>query len=72
MDEVMLEILKEQKNKGKKKKKTFSSEAYRKVIAKINERFSLNISRTKVLNHLKTPKEQMVLEKVIDLKNRIR
>jgi hypothetical protein len=25
-----------------------------------------------VLNHLKTPKEQMVLEKVIDLKNRIR
>jgi len=57
MDEVMLEILKEQKNKGQKEEKTFSSEAYRKVIAKINERFSLNISRTKVLNHLKTFKE---------------
>jgi len=57
MDEVMLEILKEQKNKGQKEEKTFSSKAYRKVIAKINERFSLNISRIKVLNHLKTFKE---------------
>jgi len=69
---LCLKFLKNKRIRVKRKKKTFSSEAYRKVIAKINERFSLNISRTKVLNHLKTPKEQMVLEKVIDLKNRIR
>ena len=51
MDEVMLEILREQENKVKRKR-TFSSKAYRKVIAKINERFSLNIFSTKVLNCL--------------------
>ena len=41
------------------------------MIVEINEKFSLNMFKTKVSNHLKTFKEQMVLEKTLDLKSRI-
>jgi len=41
------------------------------VVAEINERFSLNIFKIKVLNRLTTLKEQMVLAKAISLKSGI-
>jgi hypothetical protein len=71
MDEMMLEILRKQKHKDQKEDKAFSSKAYRKVITKINEIFSLNISMKKVYNHFKTFKEQMILAKEIELKRGI-
>lgn len=71
MDEMMLEILMKQKNKDQKEDKAFSSKANRKVITKINEIFSLNISMIKVYNHFKTFKEQIILVKKIELKSGI-
>ncbi|MED6126287.1 hypothetical protein PIB30_076911 [Stylosanthes scabra] len=69
MDGLMLEVLKEQKNKGQKEDRAFSAEAYRKVVDEINDKFSLNINKSKVLNRLKTLKEQMVLTKEIEQKS---
>ncbi|XLS90917.1 hypothetical protein HN51_066925 [Arachis hypogaea] len=69
MDGLMLEVLKEQKNKGQKEDIAFSAESYRKVVEKINEKFSVSINKSKVLNHLKTLKEQMVLAKEINQKS---
>ncbi|XP_042448958.1 uncharacterized protein LOC122033868 [Zingiber officinale] len=71
MDGVMLEVLREQKSKGQKEDRAFSAEVYRKVVEEINDKFSLNINKTKVMNRLKTLKEQMVLSKEIELKSRI-
>ncbi|XLU64533.1 hypothetical protein S245_023742 [Arachis hypogaea] len=71
MDGLMLEVLKEQKNKGQKEDRTFSTESYRKVVEKINEKFSVSINKSKVLNRLKTLKEQMVLAKEINQKSGI-
>ncbi|XP_042414481.1 uncharacterized protein LOC122003432 [Zingiber officinale] len=71
MDGVMLEVLREQKSKGQKEDRAFSAEAYRKVVEEINDKFSLNINKTKVMNRLKTLKEQMVLSKEIELKSGI-
>ena len=39
------------------------------MVEEINEKFSLNINKNKVLNRLKTLKEQMVLAKEIELKS---
>ncbi|MED6131437.1 hypothetical protein PIB30_009918 [Stylosanthes scabra] len=69
MDGLMLEVSKEQKNKGQKEDRVFSAEAYRKVVDEINDKFSLNINKSKVLNRLKTLKEQMVLAKEIEQKS---
>ncbi|XLT40138.1 hypothetical protein HN873_071430, partial [Arachis hypogaea] len=71
MDGLMLEVLKEQKNKGQKEDRAFSAESYRKVVEKINEKFSVSINKSKVLNRLKTLKEQMVLAKEINQKSGI-
>ncbi|XP_042410069.1 uncharacterized protein At2g29880-like [Zingiber officinale] len=71
MDGVMLEVLREQKSKGQKEDRVFSTEAYRKVVEEINDKFSLNINKTKVMNRLKTLKEQMVLAKEIEFKSGI-
>ncbi|KAG6529202.1 hypothetical protein ZIOFF_011398 [Zingiber officinale] len=71
MDGVMLEVLREQKSKGQKEDRAFSAEAYRKVVEEINDKFSLNINKTKVMNRLKTLKEQMVLAKEIEFKSGI-
>lgn len=72
MDGMMLEILREQKNKGKKKDNCFLfSKDYRKVVAEIDGKYFLNIDMIKVLNYLKTHKEQMIFAKEIELKNRI-
>ncbi|XLS85905.1 hypothetical protein HN51_036071 [Arachis hypogaea] len=69
MDGLMLEVLKEQKNKGQKEDRAFSAESYRKVVEEINEKFSVSINKSKVLNRLKTLKEQMVLAKEINQKS---
>ncbi|MED6162719.1 hypothetical protein PIB30_073292, partial [Stylosanthes scabra] len=69
MDGLMLEVLREQKNKGQKEDRAFSAEAYRKVVDEINDKFSLNINKSKVLNRLKTLKEQMMLAKEIEQKS---
>ncbi|XP_042410312.1 uncharacterized protein LOC121999738 [Zingiber officinale] len=71
MDGVMLEVLREQKSKSQKEDRAFSAEAYRKMVEEINDKFSLNINKTKVMNRLKTLKEQMVLSKEIELKSGI-
>ncbi|KAG6526251.1 hypothetical protein ZIOFF_016233 [Zingiber officinale] len=71
MDGVMLEVLREQKSKSQKEDRAFSAEAYRKVVEEINDKFSLNINKTKVMNRLKTLKEQMVLAKEIEFKSGI-
>ncbi|MED6128643.1 hypothetical protein PIB30_099868, partial [Stylosanthes scabra] len=71
MDGLMLEVLKEQKNKGQKEDRAFSAEAYRKVVDEINDKFLLNINKSKVLNCLKTLKEQMVLAKEIEQKSEV-
>jgi hypothetical protein len=41
------------------------------VIAEIDGKYFLNIDMIKVLNYLKTHKEQMIFAKEIELKNRI-
>ncbi|XLR19114.1 hypothetical protein S83_047026, partial [Arachis hypogaea] len=69
MDGLMLEVLKEQKNKGQKEDRAFSAESYRKVVEEINEKFSVGINKSKVLNRLKTLKKQMVLAKEINQKS---
>ncbi|XLT56136.1 hypothetical protein HN873_048740 [Arachis hypogaea] len=66
MNGLMLEVLKEQKNKGQKEDRAFSAESYRKVVEEINEKFSVSINKSKVLNRLKTLKKQMVLAKEIN------
>ncbi|KAG6530874.1 hypothetical protein ZIOFF_004635 [Zingiber officinale] len=71
MDGVMLEVLREQKSKGQKEDRAFSTETYRKVVEEINDIFSLNINKTKMMNRLKTLKEQMVLAKEIEFKSGI-
>ncbi|MED6194303.1 hypothetical protein PIB30_027281 [Stylosanthes scabra] len=69
MDSLLLEVLKEQKNNGQKEDMAFSVEAYRKVVEEINEKFSVNINKSKVINRLKTLKEQMVLAKELEQKS---
>ncbi|KAG6470655.1 hypothetical protein ZIOFF_071732 [Zingiber officinale] len=71
MDGVMLKVLREQKSKGQKEDRAFSAETYRKVVEEINDKFSLNINKSKVMNRLKTLKEQMVLAKEIEFKSGI-
>ncbi|MED6191822.1 hypothetical protein PIB30_004033 [Stylosanthes scabra] len=47
IDDLLLEVLREQKNKGHKEDRAFSVEAYRKVVEEINEKFSLSINKAK-------------------------
>ena len=61
MDKLMLEVLKEQKLKGQKDDKSFFAEAYRVVVAEKNEKFGIKITRQKIVNRLKTLKDQMGL-----------
>ena len=65
MDRLILEVLKEQKLKGQNDDKSFSAEAYRVVVAEMNEKFVIKITRQKIVNHLKTLKDQMGLELIV-------
>lgn len=61
MDGLMLEILKEEKNKGLKDDRNFSALSYKRVVTEVNNQFGVAINKAKVVNRLKTLKDQMFL-----------
>ncbi|KAJ4772191.1 Myb/SANT-like DNA-binding domain protein [Rhynchospora pubera] len=61
MDTFLLEVLREQQLKGLKDDRNFQGEAYRIAIKAINAKFNIKITKEKIMNRLKTMKDNMNL-----------
>ncbi|KAJ4755929.1 Myb/SANT-like DNA-binding domain protein [Rhynchospora pubera] len=61
MDKFLLEVLREQQLKGLKNDRSFQPEAYRVAVKALNTKFNMKITREKIVNRLKTLKENMHL-----------
>ncbi|KAJ1688457.1 hypothetical protein LUZ63_019847 [Rhynchospora breviuscula] len=61
MDTFLLEVLREQQLKGLKNDSSFQPEAYRVAVKALNTKFNMKITGEKIVNRLKTLKENMHL-----------